>query len=303
GSGSFGALRVDEVLQIPGVVVLEHPTQGWSHLDLKHVFFLRHPKVRQALDFATPSQDIVDKLLKGYSVRSVADQAPGTWAFNPNIQGRPFDIAQARALLAEAGLTEKDGGWEGPVPTEDPLVLDGEVRPLEVELWGIAGDTSQQQIIQVIAQAWQQAGIKTTTNFQDVSTLWAPEGYQWNPETMTACLYAWFNSNDPDDMFYWHSSQIPDSPTGTGGNAIAYFHPFNFQEEIDRLTEAGAAETDQEKRKEIYWQIQELLHEEVPVIFISWGKAFPTVADNVGGFWPSAFNRMLWNVKDWYVTE
>ena len=66
-----------------------------------------------------------------------------------------------------------------------------------------------------------------------------PEGYQWVPDTMTACLYTWFNGNDPDDMFYWHSSQIPDSPTGSGGNAIAFFHEYNFQAEIDELTEAA----------------------------------------------------------------
>lgn len=302
GAGSFGALRVDEALGIEGITVLEHPSPGWSHLDLKHVFFLRHPKVRQALDFATPSQDIVDKLLKGRSVRSMADQQPGTWAYKEDLEGRPFDIEQAKALLAEAGLTQgSDGSWSGKVPTKDPEVLDGEERTLEIELWGIAGDTSQQQIIQVIAQAWNQVGIKTTTNFQDVSTLWGPEGYQWNPDTMTACLYAWFNGNDPDDMFYWHSSQIPDSPTGTGGNAIAYFNKFNFQDEIDELTEAGVKETDQEKRKAIYFQIQDLLHEQVPVIFISWGKAFPAIRNNIGGFWPSAFNRMLWNVQEWYL--
>jgi peptide/nickel transport system substrate-binding protein len=302
GAGSLGALRVDEALGIDGVTILEHPSPGWSHLDLKHVFFLRHPLVRQALDFATPSEDIVDKLLKGRAIRSVADQQPGTWAFNPNIEGRPFDIEQAKALLAEAGLTQNaDGNWEGKVPTEDPLVLDGEVRTFEMELWGISGDAQQQQTIQVIEQAWKQAGIKTSSNFQDVSTIWGPEGYQWKPETMTACLYSWFNGNDPDDLAYWHSSQIPDSPTGSGYNAIAYFHEFNFQEEIDKLTEQAAAETDQEARKELYWQIQELLHEQVPVIFISWGKIFPAVRDNIGGFWPSAFNRMLWNVQDWYL--
>jgi len=302
GAGSLSALRVDEALGIDGVTVLEHPSPGWSHLDLKHVFFLRHPLVRQALDFATPSQDIIDKLLKGRAIRSIADQQPGTWAFNPNIEGRPFDIEQAKALLAEAGLTQNaDGNWEGKVPTEDPLVLDGEVRTFEMELWGISGDAQQQQMIQVIEQAWNQAGIKTTANFQDISTLWGPEGYQWVPDTMTACLYSWYNGNDPDDLAYWHSSQIPDSPTGSGYNAIAYFHEFNFQEEIDKLTEQAAAETDQESRKEIYWQIQELLHEQVPVIFIYWGKSFPVVRDNIGGFWPSAFNRMLWNVQDWYL--
>lgn len=302
GAGSFGSLRVDEAVGIPGIVVLEHPSPGWNHLDLKHVLFLRNPLIRQGLDFATPSQDIVDKLLKGYAVRSVADQQPGTWAFNPDIEGRPFDIEQAKAKFTEAGLTlNADGVFEGKVPTDDPMVLDGDVMPLELELWGISGDTTQQQTLQVIAQAWGQAGVKTSTNFQDVSTLWGPEGYQWVPDTMTACLYSWFNGNDPDNMFYWHSSQIPDSPTGSGGNAIAFFHEFNFQAEIDELTEAGAAETDQEKRKAIYFQSQELLHDQVPVIFISWGKIFPAVTDKLGGFWPSAFNRMLWNVQDWYL--
>jgi peptide/nickel transport system substrate-binding protein len=120
---------------------------------------------------------------------------------------------------------------------------------------------------------------------------------------MTACLYSWSNGNDPDNMFYWHSSQIPDSPTGSGGNLPAYFHEYNFQAEIDDLTSRAAVETDQEVRKELYWQIQELLHEEVPVIFIYWSKAFPAAATNVGGYWPSAFTNLLWNAQDWYLTE
>ena len=85
-----------------------------------------------------------------------------------------------------------------------------------MELWGVSGDALAQQIIQVIEQAWNQAGIKTTANFQDISTIWGPEGYQWVPDTMTACLYTWFNGNDPDDSPTGTPSQIPDSPTGVG---------------------------------------------------------------------------------------
>ncbi len=77
------------------VTVYEHPTLAWSHLDLKHVDFLRMTKVRQALDFATPSQQIIDQLLKGRAP-VVADQAPGTWAYNPDIQPRPYDLEQAK---------------------------------------------------------------------------------------------------------------------------------------------------------------------------------------------------------------
>ena len=65
--------------------------------------------------------------------------------------------------------------------------------------------------MQIIAAAWTQIGIKTSVNVQDVSTLWGPDGYQWN-DKMTACLYSWFNSNDPDDVFYWNYEQHSRQP-------------------------------------------------------------------------------------------
>ena len=177
----------------------------------------------------------------------------------------------------------------------------GEVKPLDIELWFVSGSTDSERICQVIAQSWNSLGAKTTVKNQDVSTIWGPEGYQFS-ERMTGALFSWYNGNDPTDTFYWHSSQIPDSPTGTGGNLPAYFHKYSFQDEIDKLTTAGDSTTDQEERKKIYGQIQELLHEEVPVIFIYWSKAYPAVAKNIGGYWPSAFNSLLWNANEWYLT-
>jgi peptide/nickel transport system substrate-binding protein len=301
-AAALTAIRVDEALDIENIVVLEHGTQSWAHIDLKQWDHLRMTKVRQALDYATPSQDIIDRLLMGRALPSVADQAPGSWAHNPNIEPRPYELEQAKALLAEAGLTPgAEGVLEGPVPTDDPNVGDGEVKPLDVELWFVSGNTESERICQVVAQSWNSIGVKTTVLNQDVSTIWGPEGYQFT-EKMTGCLYSWFNSNDPTDRFYWHSEEIPDSPTGSGGNLPAYFHEYSFQDQIDELTVAADATTDQEERKEIFWQIQELLHEEVPVIFIYWEKAFPAVAPNLGGFWPSPFNYLLWNANEWYLT-
>ena len=307
GSSSVSSARLDEVLGFEGVVVLEAPGVAWNHLDLKHVDFLRMTKVRQALDFATPTQDIIDRIFKGRAIRAVADQTPGAWAYNDTIQGRPYDLEQAKALLAEAGLTQNgDGVWEGPTPNpasdDSNNDLTGPVKPFEMEYWYISGDSVTQQYSQVIAQSWNSIGIKTELKSEDVTTIWAPEGYQFN-DKMTACSYAWFNGNEPDDMYYWHSTEIPESPTGSGGNAVAYFHHFNFQAEIDRLTEEATKITDQAQRKVLYDQIQVLLAEEVPVIFLWWSKDFSGVADNVGGFWPSPYNRLLWNVQDWYLTE
>jgi peptide/nickel transport system substrate-binding protein len=295
--------RVEEALAIQNLIVLEHASMSWDHIDLKQWDHLRMTKVRQALDFATPTQQIVDELLQGRALVSIADQAPGSWAFNPNIEPRPYDLEQAKALLADAGLTPgADGVLEGPVPTDDPNVGDGEVKPLEIELWFVSGNVDSERISQVVAQSWNSIGVKTTVLNQDISTIWGPEGYQFT-EKMTGCLFAWVNGNDPTDTFYWHSSQIPETPTGSGGNLPAYFHQYSFQDKIDELTTAGDTTTDQDERQKIYWQIQELLHEEVPVTFIYWEKSFPAVYNTIGGFWPSAFNNLLWNAQEWYLTK
>ncbi len=339
-STTVDATRVEEALQYPGLRVYEHPTMAWRHLDIKIIGHLRRTKVRQALDFATPSQMIIDQLLLGRATPAVADQAPGTWAYNPNIQPRPYDLAQAEALLTEAGLTKNgDGIWEGPTPGGEPTYpgkrydelmeaipgspaagemttlpvfepiddteaenLTGPVMPLEIELWGTSGDDMVQRILEVINASWTELGVKTSVNFQDVSTIWGPDGYQWN-DKMTACMYSWFNSNDPDNQYYWSTPNIPSHPLDGGGNALCYFYPFTFQTQIDQMTEAAARETDQAKRTEMYYALQELVHEEVPCIFISWANAYPVAKSNIGGFWPSAFNRLLWNAHEWYLAQ
>jgi peptide/nickel transport system substrate-binding protein len=308
-SGSIGSARLDEVLGFGTVDVYEQPNMAWSHLDLKHIDHLRITKVRQALDYATPTQDIIDRILKGRVVRAVADQAPITAVYNPDIQPRPYDLAMAEQLLTEAGLTKNgDGKWEGPTPAPDPNIdpntdRNGPVKQFKMQFWYIAGDSTTQQIAQVITQSWNSIGIETEALSEDVSTIWGPEGYQWEPENMTACMYSWFNGNDPDNMYYWHSSQIPPDPTGAGGNALAYFFPLNFQARVDELTEAGAKETDPEARKQIYLELQTLIAEETPVVFLWWGKDYSAVVPNLAGFWPSPFNRLLWNAQDWHFVE
>jgi peptide/nickel transport system substrate-binding protein len=307
--GALTAIKVDEALAIEGVQILETITSGWKHFDLKHIDHLRVTKVRQALDYATPKQQIIEQLLKNRVIPSVADQTPvpGNWAFNPNVEPRPYDPDMAKQLLEEAGLTLQDGVWTGPTPTPskdiDPNTdRGGPVKPLEIELWAPSGETQNELIQQVVAQAWNDIGIKSEAKYEDVSTIFGPQGYTFT-DKMTAGLYAWYNTVDPDDQWYWSSSYIPADPTASGGNTPAYFFPFNFQDEIDALIDPAVEVFDEEKRKELYWQAQELLQEEVPVIFLYWELAFSAVSDKIGGFWPGTYSNLCWNAKDWYLVE
>lgn len=290
GAASIPPALVDEALASDNLTVYEHPTQNWQHIDLKQIGFLRESAVRRALDYVTPRERIIEELLGGRALIAVADQAPGTWAYNPTLVPRPYDPAQAADLLAEAGLTPGPDG-----------VLQRDGQQFVIELWGVRGDALAEQIIEMIAASWNAVGVYTIPRFDTPGRLWGPMGYQFT-DRMTACLYIWTNANDPDDIFYWHSSQIPTSPTASGGNVTAFFHPYEFQTEIDSLTAEAASTLDVAARRELYWEIQDLLAFEVPVIFLYWEQAFPTTAANLGGFWPSAFTHLLWNSPEWYFT-
>jgi peptide/nickel transport system substrate-binding protein len=291
GSGGVSASRVDDALALPGVGVFQLGTMNWQHVDLKQMAFLRETAVRQALDFATPRQSIVGDVLDGRADPAFADQSPTSWAYSETLQPRPFDPAQAAKLLDDAGLLVGDDG-----------VRSRDGKRFEIELWGVAGDRTSEAIIAAIAREWNAIGVSTLPQSAPPDRLWGPLGYQYS-DRMTGCLYTWTNANDPDDLFYWHSSQIPSSPGGSGGNLPAFFYPYAFQDDIDSLTVDAASELDFGHRRELYGEIQALLAREAPVIFLCWEHAFPAARDAVGGFWQSAWAPLLWNVADWYLAS
>jgi peptide/nickel transport system substrate-binding protein len=258
GAGAIPPWRLDEAAAIPGLTLVQHPTMNWQHVDLKQMAFLREAPVRQALDFATPRQRIIDEVLAGHATPAFADQSPASWAYSDTLQPRPFNPERAASLLDEAGLLPGDDGVRA---------RDG--KRFEIDLWAVAGDAQARQIVTMIAAEWNAIGVSTLPRFASPADLWGPLGYQFS-DRMTGCLFTWTNANDPDDLYYWHSSQIPASPGGSGGNLPAFFYPYDFQEEIDDLTVAAASTLDLAQRQATYANIQALLAREVPVLFLYW---------------------------------
>jgi peptide/nickel transport system substrate-binding protein len=283
-TGIPGEHNLEVALAIEDATVLEFVGQTWGHLDIKQVGPWRETLVRQALDYATPKDRIIEEVLGGEAVPAVADQSPaGPWV-NRAITPRPYDRGKARELLERAGFAPgEDGvwargrsGWRSSCGGGD-----GPERGA-----GPGADRG----------GWTKLGVETRVRTADRETLYGPAGFQFT-DTPTAGYYRWANVNDPDDMFYWHSSQIPTSPDGAGGNFAAYFNPYLFQAEIDELTSRAAAETDPVRRKQLYLDIQAVLHREVPALFVFWDKVYAAAADTVGGFWPSARPYLLWDAR------
>ena len=217
GSGVIPPYRVDEATAIPDVSVFRHGTMNWQHIDLKQMSFLQETPVRQALDFATPRERIIAEVLSGRAIPAFADLSPESWAYSETLRPRPFNPERAASLLDDAGLR----------PGEDGVrARDG--KRFEIDLWGVRGDEQARAILEMIAAEWNAIGVSTLTQFASPADLWGSLGYQFS-DRMTGCLYTWTNANDPDDLFYWHSSQIPVSPGASGGNLPAFFYPTPFR--------------------------------------------------------------------------
>jgi ABC-type transport system substrate-binding protein len=59
------------------------------------------------------------------------------------------------------------------------------------------------------------------------------------------------------------------------------------------------ATIDPTRRRAIYFKIQALLADEVPVIFLYWIPRMVVVPNDLHGFVPNAFTSPLWNVATW----
>ncbi len=99
--------------------------------ELNNVAYFGQGKIQQYVGFS-PAPDFVDPKWLTYATE--------------------FDLDGARALLDEVGVVDKDGDGNRDLPNGEPLVLN-----LQFATQGIAG-----QVVELVGQHWQNAGIKTT---------------------------------------------------------------------------------------------------------------------------------------------
>jgi peptide/nickel transport system substrate-binding protein len=286
-----------------GIVVQNHVAQArdiagthsvtwldnwYERIDLKQWGFLREKAVRQALDYATPKEAIWRGILHGLGAIAYSDISPLlTDYYNPNVPKHPFNLARATSLLAADGFVK---GTDG--------VLRKGGQPLAIELSADTGDANAQRINEVLQQEWGRLGIKVSLRVEGDSLFYGPSGPFFS-KMMTAETNPVGPLADPDDSLFWNSKWIPPSASGPGQNWPAVFHPYAFQRRIDDLTNAGLATIDPVKRRAIYFKVQALLADEVPVIFLYWQPRAMLIPDDLRGFVANPFNSQSWNVTTW----
>jgi len=199
-------------------------------------------RVRQAIQYATNVPEIIEVLFEGSAEQIAVPLAHGVFGNDGSIEPYPYDPDRARELLAEAGYP------------------DGITFALDAPVGRYAQD---REVAEALVGQWALVGINVELNINEWSVQLTKYRATNNPnnedpanELVEAHFMGWGTSTfDADDVLWGGFARQP--------NKNNYVN----QDVIDLVTEAHTI-LDQERRAELYGEALEIIHEEVPWLFL-----------------------------------
>lgn len=208
---------------------------------------LQDRNVRLALAHATDKQTIIDVAMLGLAQPGLTLVAAGqAYWYNDQLQDYAFDIAQANQILDDAGYKDTDGDGVREMP-------DGS-RPLTFRLQWPNDIPEAPRVAELLGQSWGQIGVKVEPQAVDPDALTAACCPAFDFDIM---IWGWSWGPDPNDpLGVMRTDQIASGSSETGYANPAY----------DALYDQQAVELDREKRRDIVFQMQKQVFDDVVYI-------------------------------------
>ncbi len=275
--------QLAELQSIDRLNVTLDPASVYMHM----TFNLDNPRfqdkrVRQALSYALPREAIVSKVLRGVGQAAATSTAPVSWAYDDSIAPHPFDLNKAKDLLDEAGWVDTDGDG----------IREKDGMELSFELATSAGVKIRERIAQIAQQYWKQIGVDLKIKLSESTTLF---GDILENMKFDLIMFGWVTGSDPDEFTLYHSSQVPTEENGyVGQNYAKYSNP-----RIDELLDRGQRVADREERIKIYHEVQRIVYDELPMIYVYYYVNVNVAPKNLENWRPAPFtNGLNWNINE-----
>jgi len=235
-------------------------------------------RVRKAFAHAINKRELIEGVRLGLAREATGPYKPGTWQYNANVHQYPYDPAKARALLADAGWTDKNA--------DGILVKNG--VPFKFDLLSAQGSDEGRKVAEIIQASLKDIGVQVEIRVIEWAALLKEYIKKRNFE---ATILAWGITPDPDQYDIWHSSKT--SPDEL--NRISYANP-----EADELLEKGRSTCVEADRKKYYDRLQEVLADDQPIVFLYFRDGLPVVSSRVRGIVPAPIG-INYNFNEWFV--
>ena len=249
-------------------------------LNTKHPL-LKDIYTRQAVAHLVDVPKIISTIKYGNAQPIVGPIHPSkTRSYNSSIPLYDFDLNKAKELLEKAGWKNTNGD-----ETLDK-VIDGKRTEFVLDFIVNAGNDERKAIALMFQEQAKKVGITVNVLTLD----WAVFLGRNRNHEFCISIGKWISGPAPDELkSTFHSS----SATGEGSNFSNYSNP-----EADAIMDSIRVEIDENKRYPLYHRLQELFHDDVPMIFLysptehiaihkKFENAYPSVARP--GYWAPGF--------------
>lgn len=239
--------------ELPRASVITPPSMFSINMEMVLRGPLKDVRVREALNLAIDRKGMIQGILGGLGLPSVGMPGPGTQdelrvTFDPI----PFDPDRARALLAEAGYAPGSIDLTMTCPTGRYI--------------------KDVQVCQAIQGSLQAIGINATASIVDRGT-WSKVAATPPAERTDNMAMLGRATFGMDYTLYrlFH--------TGISANTTGFSNP-----RVDELLDKGRAATDLVTQRAVYSEIQKVVWEEKPFLYLWYQTQALGVSDNVHGF-------------------
>ena len=233
-------------------------------------------RVRQALTMLIDRQKMIQVVMLGYATPATGPFSPLSQQYDPGVKPWPYDVARARALLREAGLT---------VGADNVLRLpDG--TPFKFKLTYGSGSAMTENLALFIKDALASAGVIVEQDPLE----WAVFTDRLENKNFQAIMLGWSAGVETDIYQIFHSSQMAPG----ADDFVSYKN-----EELDKLIEQARATVKDEDRMPLWRKCHQVLAEDQPYTFLFFPKSLRFVDSRCANV--QVVKLGLSSVEEWFV--
>jgi len=258
---------------------LAYDELGYSYIgwNMRRPYFA-DKRVRRAMTHLIDREGILKSLRYGLGTIVTGNFYINGPVYDHSIKPWPYDPAEARRLLDEAGWVDHDADG----------IRDKDGVQFRFEFLIPSGSRMSEQLATIMQEDFKKVGIEMTIRKLE----WATFEQQVQDRKFDATTMSWSMEIEGDPYQLWHSSQAE-----KGSNYVGFVNA-----EADKIIEEGRREFDAETRRAMYRRLHAILHEEQPYTFLYCPQQLTVVDrrfENV-----RAYNsRLPLEPKEWYVPK
>ncbi len=253
-------------------------------------------KVRQALALAINKQRIIDQLLSGKVAPLPGELNNGYFACT-DIKPVPYDVAQAKKLLDEAGWIAGADGIR--VSKGAKYAPDG--TRLRLKYSTTSGNKLREDAQTLVMQDFKAVGVEAYVENAPSSVVigtWEANSPRRHGNFDLVEYSTSVDSLEPIGGLIntFATSSLPSEKNKGGQNVSRFSDP-----KVDELLKQAQTEPDPAKRKTMYCQVAQSVHNAYPAIYLYQAGNAYAYRDRLQGWIANGNNSMGWNAQNWWL--